>query len=115
MCRISTLLLAGTPYRGIIVRKPLGHIFYPFDVSIRPDGTLIPNSGTFSPEHNWLLRFYAFKETLSNAIAFSSSTEPSEVIEDFFGDKVKLRDRILELNRLAGLPGIKFQEEALAA
>jgi len=114
MCRISTLLLADTTYRGIIVRMQLGHIFYPFDVSMRVDGSLVPKTGLLNPEHNWFLRFHKFKQTLSDAISMSSSTEPSQFVEDFHGDKIKLRERILELNKQAGLPGFKDQT-ALAA
>jgi hypothetical protein len=112
MCKISSMLLPAMNYWGLIVRMQQGHIFYPFDVARNSDGTLIPMTGNsgLSPEYNCLLRFYSFKKTLSDAIALSSDTEPSELIEDFHGNKEQLKERILKLNRQANLPGLKVQE-----
>lgn len=110
MCKISTLLLPDIVYQGVIIRTSLGCIFYAHNCRRHSDGTLIPEESD-----NSLLSFMIFKQRLLMAISCSTDPDPGQFECDFLGDKVMLKEKVLGLNKLYGLPGINFQEQTLAA
>lgn len=106
MCKMMEILVPKLKYSGIIVRNGQGHIFLAHNCRIQPDGTLIPNQPLKSLD--------PFREKIIEAGKISTEPNPPQFQCDFFGDRDMLRERILHLNKLFGLPGF-MTETSLAA
>jgi hypothetical protein len=86
---IDLYMKDGVEYRGIIVREADGH-------SVHLNFNSVP-SAQFA-EH--------IVQVLNAKNDLLKQKQRAEVVEEFNCDKTKLKARILELNRQAGLPGI---------
>jgi len=87
-----------------------GHKLYLFGVNLLHNGQQVMPNGQAQND----LLFEAYKERWYKAESLSSDPEPSVYVEAIWADKATIRERVLELNRKAGLPGFA-QAQALCA
>jgi len=116
MCKLNELLLPNTGYRGVIIRMNYGHIFYPYNVIRSSNGVLVP----LKPASKKLAldeerEFQQFCQTVKKIIEQTSDPDPGIYAAEISGTKEVIRNRVLQLNKSYGLPGIIQARQQVAA